>query len=57
MRVFATRAHRDGAAGLAAILKQKELNQGKEVGFVLSGGNIDQDVLSMIFAGETPVAA
>ncbi len=31
-----------GAAPLAALLKEKELNRGDKVGVVLSGGNIDQ---------------
>ena len=33
-----------GAAGLAALLKEKEINQGKKVGVIFSGGNIDKDL-------------
>jgi threonine dehydratase len=33
-----------GAAALAAALKERELNRGKRVGLVLSGGNIDLDL-------------
>jgi threonine dehydratase len=46
-----------GASGLAAILQQRVLNQGKQVGFVLSGGNIDQDVFQTVLAGKTPEVA
>ena len=31
-----------GAAGLAALLKEKEINQGKKVGVIFSGGNINK---------------
>lgn len=30
-----------GAAGLAALLREREANQGREVGFVLTGANVD----------------
>ena len=33
-----------GAAPLAALLKEKELNRGEKVGLVLSGGNIDREL-------------
>ncbi len=33
-----------GAAPLAALLKEKEINQGEKVGLVLSGGNIDRQL-------------
>lgn len=34
-----------GAAGLAALLKEKEINQGQKVGVICSGGNINRDLL------------
>jgi len=43
-----------GAASLAALMKQRAHRQGKRIGIVLSGGNIDVPVLSRILRGETP---
>jgi threonine dehydratase len=43
-----------GAAPLAALMKQRAIRQGKRIGIVLSGGNIDMPVLSRILHGETP---
>jgi threonine dehydratase len=37
-----------GAAGLAAVLRHKELFAGKKVGLVLTGGNIDPMLLASI---------
>jgi threonine dehydratase len=37
-----------GAAGLAAALKEKHLLQGKHVGLVATGGNVDREVFSKI---------
>jgi threonine dehydratase len=39
-----------GAAALAALLQEREAMQGKEVGLILSGGNIDLGVYSDILA-------
>jgi len=39
-----------GAAALAAILQEREINQGKRVGMVLSGGNIDSALYRSILA-------
>ena len=33
-----------GAAALAALLKEKEINKGKRVGVIFSGGNINKDL-------------
>ena len=33
-----------GAAALAALLKERERMQGKKVGLILSGGNLDRDL-------------
>jgi threonine dehydratase len=38
-----------GAAGLAALLKEKKLNDGQQVGVVCSGGNISRDLLKQAF--------
>ena len=39
-----------GAAGLAAILQERDRNAGREVGFVLTGGNVDRDVFARVLA-------
>jgi threonine dehydratase len=41
-----------GAAGLAALMMQPERFQGRKVGMVLSGGNIDPRILSSIMVRE-----
>jgi threonine dehydratase len=45
-----------GAAALAALLQEHARMQGKRVGLVLSGGNIDTGVLSAVLEGRTPPA-
>jgi len=42
-----------GAAPLAALLKEKDKIHGKEVGVILSGGNVDMPVYAGILAGKT----
>ena len=37
-----------GAAGLAALLKERDRLQGRPVGFVLTGANVDSDVVARI---------
>jgi threonine dehydratase len=44
-----------GAAPLAALLKDRERMQGKKVGLVLSGGNIERARYLKVLLGETPV--
>lgn len=39
-----------GAAGLAALLKEKDQMRGRNVAVILSGGNVDSDVFSRILA-------
>ena len=39
-----------GAAGLAAILQERDRVSGREVGFVLTGGNVDRDVFARVLA-------
>jgi threonine dehydratase len=43
-----------GAAPLAALLKDRERMQGKRVGLVLSGGNIERARYVKVLLGETP---
>lgn len=43
-----------GAAPLAALMKEREAMQGKRVGLVLCGGNIDTPVLTAVLSGKTP---
>ena len=43
-----------GAAPLAALMQERERMQGKRVGLILSGGNIDRDVFAEVLAGRTP---
>jgi threonine dehydratase len=43
-----------GAAALAALMQERERMQGKRVGLVLSGGNIDREVFAEALAGRTP---
>jgi threonine dehydratase len=55
MRIFYRDTHNlaegAGAAGLAALLSEREAMQGKEVGVILSGGNVDLDIYARILAG------
>lgn len=43
-----------GAAPLAALLQEKEQMQGKKVGVILCGGNIDTDTFVSVMSGNTP---
>ncbi len=45
-----------GAAPLAALLKERGRMGAKRVGLILSGGNIDTDVLRTVLEGRTPAA-
>ncbi|WP_298966254.1 threonine dehydratase [uncultured Roseibium sp.] len=45
-----------GAAALAALKKDAAHLKGKKAGVILSGGNIDEDVMRTILRGETPEA-
>ena len=40
-----------GAAGLAALLQEKQRMRGKKVGIILSGGNVDMPLYAKILAG------
>jgi threonine dehydratase len=43
-----------GAAALAALVKERSSMQGKRVGLILSGGNIDREQFAEVLAGTTP---
>jgi len=43
-----------GAAPLAALIQEKEQMQGKKVGVILGGGNIDSAWFSKVLTGQTP---
>jgi threonine dehydratase len=55
MRIYYSDTHNlaegAGAAALAALLQEREAMRGKEVGVILSGGNIDQNVYAGVLAG------
>jgi threonine dehydratase len=40
-----------GAAALAGALKERELNGGKRIGIVLTGGNVDREAYAEVLAG------
>ncbi len=44
-----------GAGALAALMQEREAMQGKRVGVILSGGNIDAERFARVLGGETPV--
>ncbi len=52
MKIYFTDTHNvaegAGAAGLAAALKEKATLEGKRVGLVLTGGNVDHDVFARV---------
>jgi threonine dehydratase len=58
MRIYWTATHNvaegAGAAPLAALLAERERMAGKRVGLILSGGNIDADMLRTVLDGHTP---
>ena len=43
-----------GAAPLAGLMQEKEMMQGKNVGVILCGGNIDTDWMKTVLEGGTP---
>jgi threonine dehydratase len=43
-----------GAAALAALMQERDRMRGKRVAVILSGGNIDMNVLRTVLAGGTP---
>jgi threonine dehydratase len=51
-----TLAEGAGAAPLAALMKERERMQGRRIGLVLSGQNIDRAWMRDVLAGETPAS-
>ena len=43
-----------GAESLAAMLQERDAIRGKNVGLILSGGNVDADVFAAVLTGKTP---
>jgi threonine dehydratase len=41
-----------GAAALAGALKEKQLNEGRRIGMVLTGGNVDADLFAKVITGD-----
>jgi threonine dehydratase len=60
MRIYFDDTHQvaegAGAAPLAALMKDRERMQGKKVGLVLTGGNIESARYVKVMRGETPTA-
>jgi threonine dehydratase len=58
MRVIFSATHNvaegAGASAFAALMKERETMQGKRVGVIVSGGNIDRPRYNRVLAGETP---
>jgi threonine dehydratase len=46
-----------GAAGIAALAKDRERRKGAKAAAILSGGNIDRPLAAQVLAGRTPKAA
>ncbi|MCY4446592.1 MAG: threonine dehydratase [Rhodobacteraceae bacterium] len=44
-----------GAIGLAGLIRERAQLQGKKVGFILSGGNIDMEKFRQVLSGEVPM--
>lgn len=43
-----------GAAPLAALLRERDVERGNKVAVILSGGNVDTNIFARVLAGETP---
>lgn len=60
IRVYFTDTHNvaegAGAAPLAALMQERAQMQGKRVGVILCGGNIDTDKFVTVLSGQTPAA-
>ncbi len=44
-----------GAAALAALMQEREQMQGKRIGVILTGGNIDATKFAQVLQGRTPL--
>jgi threonine dehydratase len=60
MRIYFSATHTltEGAAAapLAALMKERERMQGRRVGLIVTGQNIDSPMMAKVLAGETPAA-
>lgn len=58
MRLYFTATHNvaegAGAAALAALMQERERMQGKKVGLILTGGNVDTNIFRRVLDGDTP---
>jgi threonine dehydratase len=45
-----------GAVALAGLLAERDAAQGRRVGIIQTGGNVDSDMFAMVLAGQTPPA-
>ena len=58
IRLYYTATHNlaegAGAAALAALMQERDKMQGKRVGVILTGGNIDMDMFRTIMRGDVP---
>jgi threonine dehydratase len=43
-----------GAAATAALMKEKDVMQGRRVGVIVTGGNIDMPAFATVLSGRTP---
>lgn len=46
-----------GAAGLAALLQEADVQRGRRAAVILTGGNVDSDVFATVLRGDTPELA
>lgn len=49
-------AEGSGAAGLAALMQERDRLKGRKAGFILTGGNIDTGTFATVLAGGVPAA-
>ncbi len=58
IRMYYTATHNlaegAGAAALAALMQERDMMQGKRIGVILTGGNIDADMFRTVMRGDVP---
>ena len=58
MRIYYRTTHNlaegAGAAPLAALMQERDRMQGRKVGVILSGGNVDMEIFRTVLEGQTP---
>jgi threonine dehydratase len=45
-----------GAVALAGLLAERDVVQGRRVGIIQTGGNVDTDMFAEVLGGHTPTA-